>query len=60
MGAGLLREEKYENKHFKFNLPFNEYKFPDATRRVPGHCEYTFTIYPSVSFSILFDEGALL
>lgn len=47
MGEGELREEKYE-AHFRYNLPFNSYTFPETTPNVPGHCAYTYSIYPTV------------
>ena len=51
VGAGESRNEKYENDHFRFDLPFQRLEFPEATPNVDGHCSYTFSIYPTVSLS---------
>jgi class 3 adenylate cyclase len=46
-GEGDLHEERYD--HMKVEIPFSEY-VRDSTKDVPGHCVYTFTIYPTKEF----------
>jgi hypothetical protein len=46
-GNGDLHEESYRN--MKVEIPFSDY-LRDSTKDVPGHCAYTFTIYPTKEF----------
>eukprot|EP00977_Amphora_coffeiformis_P001793 scaffold353_cov185-Amphora_coffeaeformis.AAC.21 len=48
IGQGELRAPKYENKHFRVDLPFHKLRFPETTPSIEGHCSYSFSIYPSV------------
>lgn len=50
LGPGDMKEEKYNNKHFRFDLPFEQYMFPETTKNTAGHCSYTYTIYPTSIF----------
>mmetsp|Transcript_7886 Transcript_7886/g.15271 ORF Transcript_7886/g.15271 Transcript_7886/m.15271 type:complete len:1152 (-) Transcript_7886:303-3758(-) len=50
IGQGELRAPKYENKHFRVDLPFHKLRFPETTPSIEGHCSYSFSIYPSEEF----------
>jgi class 3 adenylate cyclase len=46
-GEGDLHDQSYN--HLKIEIPFSEY-LRDSTKDVPGHCVYTFTVYPTTEF----------
>jgi hypothetical protein len=46
-GEGDLHDERYN--HMEVEIPFSDY-LRDSTKDVPGHCVYTFAVYPTKEF----------
>jgi class 3 adenylate cyclase len=46
-GEGDMHDERYNR--MKVEIPFSEY-LRDSTKKVPSHCVYTITVYPTKEF----------